>query len=156
MFERPAFRTIGEHVTPSPCRHVTWANMTRHRFIALLATASLAAIGCGNPWTVVVYNNDMDKSIGVRLRMPAEEHAWILEPQQLDTLVEDSARHSVTIELFDPADCAVLAREELPDGPGLLVLAHQGVTGDGPWQIDAGIETGAGGGVLEPNFDGCQ
>lgn len=131
-------------------------HMTRHGLIALLATVSLTAIACSEPWTVAVYNNDSDEPIGVRVRLRAEQRAWILEPQQMDTLVQDSARHAVMLELFDPADCSVLASEELPDGPGVLVLVHQGVTGEGPWQIDAGIETGAGDAVLEPNFDGCR
>lgn len=117
---------------------------------------SLAAIACSGPWTVAVYNNDIDEPIGVRVRLEGEQRDWILAPQQIDTLVQASARHAATLELFDPSDCSVLVSEELPDGPGVLALAHQGVTGDGPWQIDAGIETGIKGSVLDPNFDGCQ
>ena len=127
----------------------------RNHFVALLASVSLATAACGGPWTVDVYNNDGDQPIGVRLRREDGQRSWVLQPQQMDTLIRDDSRHAATLELFDPADCSVLA-SEMPEGSGVLVLVHQGVTGEGPWQIDAGIETGGESAVLEPNFDGCR
>jgi hypothetical protein len=128
----------------------------RDRLSALLAAVSLAAVACGGPWTVDVYNNDGDQPVGVRLRLEDGQRSWVLQPQQMDTLIRDDSRHAVTLELFDPANCSVLASEELPEGSGVLVLVHQGVTGEGPWQIDAGIESGGENAVLEPNFEGCR
>ena len=113
--------------------------------------------GCSTqPWSVTAYNSDFDRPVGVRLVLPAERVSWILEPDQIAKLVERSGWPKATLELFDPETCATLATKVLPEGPSVLVIVDQGVTGDGDWQIEANPEDPTDAVPEDPNFDGCK
>ncbi len=128
--------------------------MIWYRRVLVLALVSTSFVACARPWEVAVVNQEVE-AIGVRLLFDGERHAWILRPGQFALLVREPQRRAAILELFDPSDCATLAKGELPQGAGVLAIAHRGPMGSGAWQIDTGVETGLGDEVLEPNADTC-
>lgn len=128
------------------------------RVIALcLLVLSLAATSaaCQTLWNVTVYNNSLDP-IGVRLLTGNESQTWVFDGDQQDTLAQAGSPQDATLELFDPASCDLLAREELPKGPGVVVVLGKHFASDAGWYIDAGNDSAFEANVLPPNFNGCR
>ena len=115
--------------------------MTRP-FLGFALVVVLLAAGCslGRSWGLTAYNNDQLRAVLVRVETEAGSNTWRLEAQQLDTLLRGDRQLGGTVTLLDPDTCEVLASETFEPSAGVLVLFHRGVTGDGPWEIDSGVE----------------
>lgn len=128
--------------------------MARLSRLGLLFLVLGSTAGCQGLWNVTVYNNSSDQ-VGVRLILDGESRTWLFNADQQDTLAKARSQRHAKLELFDPLTCETLAREELPGGPGVVVVASRDFTSDGGWLIDAGNDSAFEATVLEPNFYGC-
>lgn len=122
------------------------------RLVLVVVLAAAITTSCQPLWNVTVYNNSRE-SIGVRLLVGDESQTWLLGPDQQDVLAQARSPRAATLQVFDPATCEVLAREELPEGPGVAVLV--GTDFSGAWIIDAGNDSAYEATILEPNLDRC-
>lgn len=122
------------------------------RLVLVVVVIAAISAACQTLWNITVYNNSTEP-IGVRLLLDDDSQTWLFRPDQQDALAQARSPRAATLELVDPATCEVLAREELPEGPGVVVVV--GMDFSGGWYIDAGNDTAFEQTVLEPNFEAC-
>jgi hypothetical protein len=107
---------------------------------------------------LVVYNNDQNEQVVVRVHTAEGPVDWLLRPNQIETLLNQDHPIPGPIELLDPTTCEVLARAELPRGPGLFGVTGRGSTPEGVdtgWTLSVDVADPSDQVGIDPNFTAC-
>jgi hypothetical protein len=125
----------------------------------MLWVASLVLAGCaGSPerWTLTVYNDHIHDPIVVRVHTARGVGDWLLQPQQVDTLIVGDSQMAGLIEVLDPTTCERLVQREFAPEPSLYVRLDRGMDGEGAWFLRLSPFDPDDADGMPPNFAGCE